>query len=85
MVEPTATETLVAVVALVVFVILALIAVGAMVTGVRGALRRDRNVNAEIDARILMAEYLHVHRDPTAPDGEYGAVNEARELLQRRQ
>lgn len=36
------------------------------------------------DVRILMAEQLHVHEDPTAPETHYyGATNEAREAIQQ--
>ena len=84
MVEPTLIETLVAAFAVVVFgfVIFALIA-GISLRVVRAA-RRLQSLNAERDVQILMAENLHLHRDPTAPDAEYGAVNEAREMIGRR-
>jgi cytidylate kinase len=84
MVEPTIAETLAAAFAFVIFAVIIVLIVAGISLRVQRAMRREQKMNAEIDARILMAEHLHVHPDPTAPDAEYGAVNEARELLQRR-
>lgn len=42
------------------------------------------NLNAEIDAKIVVAESVNVRGDPTVPFSPYAAVNEAREARERR-
>ncbi len=86
MVEPTLTETLGAVLGLVVILAaLVAIVIGVSVRAMRIGRRMTTppTLNAEIDARILMTDNLHVHADPAHPASEYGAVNEARELLRK--
>lgn len=86
MVDPTPFETLSALVGLLafLFVLIACI-VGLSVRALRLARRfQTPNSNATIDARILVAENIHVHGDPTAPTAEYGATRNAHQSLLRR-
>lgn len=84
MVDPTPIETIVALVTFSAIVIVFLSLVFGLLNAVGRLTNRMTNSSADVDVRVLMAEEMHLHRDPTAPTAEYGAVNEAREHLRKR-
>ena len=87
MVDPTLSETLFSAFGVIVMMVVAIVIFAGISVRLMGWGKRVANAgnsNAEMNAQILMAENLHLHHDPTAPVAEYGAVNEAREMLQRR-
>jgi hypothetical protein len=87
MVDPTLSETLAAWLGLIVIVatfILIIIGISVRAMRIGRRLTTPPTLNAEIDARILMTDNLHVHGDPSYPVQEYAAVNETRELLKKR-
>lgn len=86
LIDPTPIETILAALGFAAFIafVIACI-VGLSVRAMRWAAKMNvGKLNAEIDAKIVVAENLNVSGDPTAPFSPYAAVNEAREARERR-
>lgn len=87
MVDPTLSESLLAWLGLIVILTtFALIVIGISVRAMKlgRRLMEPPKLNAEIDAKILMADNLHMHNSDAFPVQEFAAVNEARERMKRR-
>ena len=86
MVEPTHFEQLAAWIGLIGIVLaFVLIVIGISVRALRVARRMTTppTLNAEIDAKVLMADNLHLHQDAPS-DAEFGATNAARQYMKGR-
>lgn len=86
MVDPTLTQRLVALAFVIVFLAFVVCCiVGISIRARRFAAKLNAgNSNAAIDAKILVAENVHVTNDPTIPFTPYAAVNEALEHRRRK-
>lgn len=84
MIDPTWYETLFAFLGLGVVILIAVSLALGLAKWIGGAGRRLLDSRADADVRILMAEHVHMNRDPLAPDAQYGATNEARQHLRSR-
>lgn len=86
MIDPTPFQIVLGTLSFIVFIgfVIACV-IGLSIRAARLAAKMNAGkLNAEIDARILMAEHVHMNQDPTAPFSPYAAVNEAREARERR-
>lgn len=86
LVDPTPIETLASVIALVAFLtLLVACVIGLSLRAMAYARKQNAGkVNAEVDARIVVAQNVHMHGDPTAPTAEYGAVRATKQVFDRR-